>query len=219
MNLNDIIRTRHTSKAYDNSRKLTTEQQQQLLDLLRFSPSSVNSQPWHFFAVTSDEGKARILPALMDANQVKASNAAMTVVFTIKEELNEAHLLQLLEKEQQDGRYPNEEARAGNDKGRRYFVGLNSETPEQQREWMTRQAYLASASCCWARPRWALMQPLSKVSTRRKWTRCWGLKKKACAAWSWRRLVIAAMPISMPPCRNPAWIRMWLSRSFKVRDA
>ncbi|EIZ9534513.1 nitroreductase family protein, partial [Cronobacter sakazakii] len=26
---------------------------------------------------------------------------------------------------------------------RRFFVGLNSETPEQQREWMTRQAYLA----------------------------------------------------------------------------
>jgi len=87
MNLNDIIRTRHTSKAYDNSRKLTAEQQQQLLDLLRFSPSSVNSQPWHFFAVTSDEGKQQILPALMDANQVKARNAAMTVVFTIKEEL------------------------------------------------------------------------------------------------------------------------------------
>ena len=143
MNLNEIIRTRHTSKAYDNSRKLTDEQQQELLDLLRFSPSSVNSQPWHFFAVTTEEGKAQILPALMDANQVKAKNAAMTVVFTIKEELNEAHLLQLLEKEQQDGRYDSEEARAANDKGRRFFVGLNSETPEQQREWMTRQAYLA----------------------------------------------------------------------------
>ncbi|ELY4157144.1 oxygen-insensitive NAD(P)H nitroreductase [Cronobacter turicensis] len=143
MNLNEIIRTRHTSKAYDHSRKLMAEQQQELLDLLRFSPSSVNSQPWHFFAVTTEEGKQQILPALMDANQVKAKNAAMTVVFTIKEELNEAHLLQLLEKEQQDGRYDSDEARAGNDKGRRFFVGLNSQTPEQQREWMTRQAYLA----------------------------------------------------------------------------
>ncbi|CCJ79483.1 Oxygen-insensitive NAD(P)H nitroreductase [Cronobacter dublinensis 1210] len=179
MNLNDIIRTRHTSKAYDNSRKLTAEQQQQLLDLLRFSPSSVNSQPWHFFAVTSDEGKQQILPALMDANQVKARNAAMTVVFTIKEELDEAHLLQLLEKEQQDGRYDSEEARAGNDKGRRYFVGLNSVTPEQQREWMTRQAYLALGFLLLGAAAMGLDATPIEVSTRRKWTRRWGLKKKA----------------------------------------
>ena len=143
MTLDEVIRTRYTSKAYDETRKLTAEQQQQLLDLLRYSPSSVNSQPWHFFAITSDEGKSRILPAVADANAAKIQKASMVVVFGIREEITEAHLQTLLDKEQQDGRFISDEMRAGQDKGRRYFVGLNSGSVADQQAWMARQAYIS----------------------------------------------------------------------------
>lgn len=143
MSLSDIIRTRYTSKAYDGTRKLTDEQRAQLLELLRFSPSSVNAQPWHFMVIDSADAKARILPAVTDANAAKIQNAAMVVLFTTHTEITEEHLKTLLEKEAQDGRFINDDARLGQDKGRRYFVGLNSESREKQQAWMARQAYIA----------------------------------------------------------------------------
>lgn len=143
MNITDIIRTRYTSKAYDASRGLTDEQREQLLELLRLSPSSVNSQPWHFFVIESADAKSRILPAFGEANAAKVQNAAMVVVFTTRTEMDENHLQTLLAQEQQDGRFQSEDAKAGQDAGRRYFVNLNSHSVEQQRNWMARQAYLS----------------------------------------------------------------------------
>lgn len=143
MNLEEIIRTRYTTKAYDAQRHITPEQQQQLLDLLRFSPSSVNSQPWHFFIAATPEAKARIAPAFGEANAGKVLKSSMAVVFTTQTSITEAHLSKLLEQEQQDGRFNSDDAKTAQDKGRRYFVNLNSTSSEKQQEWMARQAYIA----------------------------------------------------------------------------
>jgi hypothetical protein len=48
VNLSEIARRRHTSKAFDPSRTIPAETMDQLRTLLRYAPSSVNSQPWHF---------------------------------------------------------------------------------------------------------------------------------------------------------------------------
>lgn len=143
MNIESIVRTRYTSKAYDPMRPLSAEQRQQLLDLLRFSPSSVNSQPWHFFIIESADAKARVKPAFGDLNGGKVHNAALTVIFATRTHIDEAHLNTLLTQEQQDGRFINDEVKASQDKGRRYFVNLNSGSERQQQEWMARQAYIS----------------------------------------------------------------------------
>ena len=59
MNIAKIATTRRTTKAFDPARKLPAEVVDQIETLLRYSPSSVNSQPWHFVIVSSDEGKGR----------------------------------------------------------------------------------------------------------------------------------------------------------------
>ncbi|MBP8172546.1 MAG: oxygen-insensitive NAD(P)H nitroreductase [Aeromonadaceae bacterium] len=144
MNITEIVRTRHTCKAYDQSRPLSEEQLQQLQEILRFSPSSVNSQPWHFFLISSDEGKAKLIPTLTEHNMEKVRNAPLTVVIATKTGLDDAHLQALLEQETLDGRFGgNEEARKGADGARRYYVGLNSTSPQKQQEWMARQAYIS----------------------------------------------------------------------------
>ena len=144
MNITEIVRTRHTCKAYDAQRPLTEAQLQQLQEILRFSPSSVNSQPWHFFLISSDEGKKQLLPTLTEHNREKVSQAALTVVIATKRELDDAHLQALLAQEEQDGRFGgNEEAKKGADGARRYYVGLNSTSPQKQQEWMARQAYIS----------------------------------------------------------------------------
>ncbi len=144
MNISQIVRTRHTCKAYDAQRPLSEEQLQQLQEILRFSPSSVNSQPWHFFLISSDEGKETLLLTLTEHNREKVRQAALTVVIATKRELDDAHLQALLAQEEQDGRFGgNEEAKKGADGARRYYVGLNSTSPQKQQEWMARQAYIS----------------------------------------------------------------------------
>ena len=144
MNIAELVRSRHTCKAYDAQRPLTEEQLQQLQEILRLSPSSVNSQPWHFFLVTSEAGKETLIPTLTEHNREKVRQAALTVVIATQTELDEAHLQALLAQEEQDGRFGgNDEAKKGADGARRYYVGLNSSSPQQQQAWMARQAYLS----------------------------------------------------------------------------
>lgn len=144
MKIAELVRTRHTCKAYDPQRPLSEEQLAQLQAILRYSPSSVNSQPWHFFLVSSDAGKAKLVPALTEHNMEKVRNAPLTVVIATKTELDDAHLQALLAQEELDGRFGgNEEAKKGSDAARRYYVGLNSTSSQKQQEWMARQAYIA----------------------------------------------------------------------------
>ena len=53
----NTAKTRYTTKAYDASKKIPKEQFEKLLEILRFSPSSVNIQPWHFLIAETDEAK------------------------------------------------------------------------------------------------------------------------------------------------------------------
>ena len=53
MDIVTAARQRYTAKAYDPSRRVPEETMQQIYELLRNSPSSVNSQPWHFVVVRS----------------------------------------------------------------------------------------------------------------------------------------------------------------------
>ena len=63
MNIAQIATTRHTAKAFDPTRVLPDALVEQIETLLRYSPSSVNSQPWHFIIAGTPEGKARIAKA------------------------------------------------------------------------------------------------------------------------------------------------------------
>ena len=144
MKIAELVRTRHTCKAYDPQRPLSEEQLQRLQEILRFSPSSVNSQPWHFFLITSEAGKETLVPTLTEHNMEKVRSAPLTVVIATKTELDDAHLQALLAQEEQDGRFGgNEDAKKGSDAARRYYVGLNSTTPQKQQEWIARQAYIS----------------------------------------------------------------------------
>ena len=44
----------------DESQFFTPEQAEQIKTLLQYSPSSTNSQPWHFIVASTEEGKARV---------------------------------------------------------------------------------------------------------------------------------------------------------------
>jgi nitroreductase / dihydropteridine reductase len=143
MNIVEISQKRYTTKHYDNAKKIPNDKVEQLLTVLRNSPSSVNSQPWHFYIIDNDAAKNKILPAIVEMNQPKVTDSSHTIVFCIKTPIDDAHLANLLNQEDKDGRYPSAELKQAQDQGRRHYVKLNSATPESQQCWESKQAYLA----------------------------------------------------------------------------
>lgn len=142
-----IALSRHTCKAYDPARKIPAEQVEQLKTLLRFSPSSINSQPWHFIIASSEAGKARIAKAAQQgpyaANGPKILNASHVVVFCARTTMDDAHLASLLAQEEADGRYPTPESKAAQSKGRSFYTSLHRYDFKDTQHWMEKQCYIA----------------------------------------------------------------------------
>lgn len=137
-----IARERYTTKHY-SGRAIPREELAELLEVLRLSPSSVNSQPWVWFVASTSEEKAKLFPALHDFNRERVGLASDLIVFTIRESYGEAQFKAVLEQEIADGRYAGLEIGPGIDASRRHFVGLNSKTPEELHAWEKAQAYIA----------------------------------------------------------------------------
>lgn len=134
---------RFTSKHYNETKKISDTDLAALREILRLTPSSVNSQPWHFFEATSNEAKTRILPAIMDFNQERVAKSSSVFVFTVRETLTEEFLDHLLEQEIADGRFSKPEAVAGADAGRRFFVRMHRDDRKDGLVWQTHQVYVA----------------------------------------------------------------------------
>ncbi|WP_046166539.1 oxygen-insensitive NAD(P)H-dependent nitroreductase NfsB [Chromobacterium vaccinii] len=146
MNIAHYATTRYTTKAFDPDFTLSPDQLEQIETLLRHSPSSTNSQPWHFFIAGSEEGKARVAKATADGyafNQAKVLNASHVVVFCTRIALDDAYLQTLLDQEERDGRFAGAEARAGQLKTRSLFADMHRFELRDASHWLEKQVYLA----------------------------------------------------------------------------
>jgi nitroreductase/dihydropteridine reductase len=146
MDIAGIAQSRYTTKAFDPSRTIPAPLMAQLRTVLRFSPSSVNSQPWHFVVAASSEAKGRIARAMQGPyayNEPKVLNASHVVVLCGKTALDDAHLAAIIAQENHDGRFPAPEHMATQDKSRRFYVNLHRDEWQDERTWIERQVYLA----------------------------------------------------------------------------
>jgi nitroreductase/dihydropteridine reductase len=141
-----VVRTRYSTKAFDAARKIAPATVEQLRTLLRYAPSSVNSQPWHFVIAETDEGKARIAQSTqggMAYNAPKVLNASHVVVLCARTDLTPEHLGAVLAQEEQDGRFATPQAREGTQTARAGYVGLHRDQLADLPQWTEKQVYLA----------------------------------------------------------------------------
>lgn len=141
-----IATSRHTCKAFDPAKKIDPAKIAALQTVLRYAPSSVNSQPWHFVIVSSDEGKARIATATQGGfayNEPKVRNASHVVVLCVRTDIDEAHLARILAQEDQDGRFASAEAKAGQNTSRSFYANLHRSELQDAGDWMEKQLYIA----------------------------------------------------------------------------
>lgn len=143
MNAIQIARTRYTAKHYDPAKRVSDADLATLLEVLRLSPSSVNSQPWEFFVAGSEEAKSKLMPAVLDFNRERVQHASHLIVCAVREDMDARYLNELLEQEARDGRYGDDAAKALQAAGRAHFVGLHRVSPSELIAWESRQAYIA----------------------------------------------------------------------------
>ncbi|WP_297199626.1 oxygen-insensitive NAD(P)H nitroreductase [uncultured Pluralibacter sp.] len=145
MDIISAVKKRYSTKAFDAAKKLTAEQAENLKTLLQYSPSSTNSQPWHFIVASTDAGKARIAKSTAEGyvfNERKILDASHVVVFCAKTAMDDEWLQKVLDQEDADGRFATPEAKAGNNKGRVFFADMHRKTLKDDDQWMQKQVYL-----------------------------------------------------------------------------
>lgn len=88
MDFRSIAEKRYTTKKFDASKKISESQIEDLKQILKLCPSSINSQPWLFSFVSNKETK----DALADAsffNAPKIKDASHLIVFSVQNNLEE----------------------------------------------------------------------------------------------------------------------------------
>ena len=139
-------KARYTTKAYDPKRRISDENVEKLKELLRFSPSSTNIQPWHFILASTPEGKARVAKATekYPFNRPSILNASHVVVFASRLAVDEDYLQHVLEQEDKYGRFDvdKDTHKPAMHGGRSMFVNLHKQDLKDVQHWMDKQVYL-----------------------------------------------------------------------------
>jgi nitroreductase/dihydropteridine reductase len=140
-------KSRHTTKAYNTRKKISDGDVEKIKELLRFSASSTNAQPWHFILASTPEGKERVAKStesLYPFNKQSIMDASHVVVFCSRLEMTEDHLQKVLEQEEKDGRFAAdpETFKAQMHGGRSMFVNLHKHDYKDAQHWMDKQVYL-----------------------------------------------------------------------------
>ncbi len=80
MDIIKLLQSRYTTKVYDPSFRLSEEQLATIKDVLRLSPSSINSQPWAFELI-EDEALKSVLAEESRSNLERVKKASLLIVF------------------------------------------------------------------------------------------------------------------------------------------
>lgn len=122
------MQNRYTTKKYDASKKIKSDQLEDLKQILHLSPSSINSQPWKFTFVSDKEIK-QSLAEVSWLNTDKVLNSDTLVVFS---RINNINLFeQQIEQELPKGAVE-------------YYQNIiATNTEEQIKAWFDNQVYLA----------------------------------------------------------------------------
>ncbi len=135
MEFENAVKERYAVKLFDG-RKLTEQQVDNLLEMIRYAPSSFNIQPWVVKIVIDQETKERLAPASWNQTQIKSCSHLL--VFCANKDI--AGNIDKIEKVMIDQRARPEEIKEYADMMRAFEKSLSD---EQKLAWAQRQTYLA----------------------------------------------------------------------------
>ncbi len=135
---------RRTAKKYDTSKKISKENLDIIFESLRLSPSSINSQPWKFIVLDSQESKHRMFNTFDDRcrfNQPHIFESSLVILFAYNPNYTITDHAKVVDKSIVDGRLNLEDR----ENGFRAFVfaELNTDKNGYNANWTKAQLYIA----------------------------------------------------------------------------
>lgn len=80
MSFINAMKSRYTTKKYDDTKSIDSKKIEELKEILLLSPSSINSQPWQFYFVSDKKVKEQLASASL-FNAEKINNCDTLVIF------------------------------------------------------------------------------------------------------------------------------------------
>lgn len=138
------LNSRYTAKKYDSSQHISTEDMAVIKEALRLSASSINSQPWKFIIVESDEGKQRLHNSYANKhqfNQPHAKEASHTILFAYDPKFTKEKFAKRVDAEVSSGHLPADMYEMF--MGAYAFAESNTDATGYNGNWTKAQVYLA----------------------------------------------------------------------------
>jgi nitroreductase/dihydropteridine reductase len=127
MDFLEIAKKRYTTKKYSD-KKVPENKIQELKEILRLSPSSINSQPWKFVFIEDEETKFN-LSKVSNFNEHKVNDASHLVVFCVID--SEEKFLEQLKENTSEANLE------------RYLHYMEMKPKAEIKPWMKKQLYIA----------------------------------------------------------------------------
>lgn len=141
--INDL-QWRHTAKKYDASRKVSVDDLAVLFEAMRLSPSSINSQPWKFVVLESDEAKTRMdstFARMHHYNQPHVFDSSHIILFAYNPQYTRADFEKVLDKSIMDKRLTEEKKETAS--AVFLFAEQNTDADGDTSSWTKAQTYIA----------------------------------------------------------------------------
>jgi len=135
---------RHATKKYDATRKVSKEDLDVLFEAIRLSASSINSQPWRFVVIESNEAKERMNKTFAHKhqyNQPHVFDSSHIILFAYNPRYTRDDYAQVVDKGIEDRRTKPENRESAF--GVFTFAELNTDETGNTSCWTKAQTYLA----------------------------------------------------------------------------
>ncbi|WP_017220835.1 NAD(P)H-dependent oxidoreductase [Moritella dasanensis] len=138
------LSNRYTTKKFDASKKVSQEDLAVIMEAMRLSASSINSQPWKFIVIESDAAKQRMHNTFTNKfqfNQPHIFTSSHTIIFAHNPAYTRENYEAVIDKGITDKRTKPEEKEGAF--GAFAFVELNTGEDGDTSAWTKAQTYLA----------------------------------------------------------------------------
>lgn len=140
----DDLLWRHSTKKYDPTRKIPQQDLDILYEAMRLSASSINSQPWKFIVIKSDEAKQRMSDTFVEKfqfNRAHVFDSSEIILFAYNPRYTRKDYAEVVDDQIQDKRTKPEERE--NAFGGFIFAELNTDEEGNTGSWTKAQTYIA----------------------------------------------------------------------------
>ncbi|TFH92282.1 NAD(P)H-dependent oxidoreductase [Vibrio ouci] len=138
------LNTRYTAKKYDTEKRISAEDMDVIKQALRLSASSINSQPWKFIVLESEEAKQKFHDTFANMhqfNQPHAKEASHTVLFAYDPKFTKEKFAKRVDAEVTSGHLPAD--MYDTFMGAYAFAEMNTDETGFNGNWTKAQTYIA----------------------------------------------------------------------------